>query len=85
MFSASPTSFANNVFVRYAEETFLITFAQAHGPYIINPTDEQLKQIGKIPSQVVARIALSPVKMKKFLDVLSSNYQKVMEVKVDKV
>lgn len=80
-----PIVFANNLFVRHEEDIFIITFAQAHGPYIVNPTPEQLKQIGRIPSQVVARIAVSPVKMKEFLSVLSGNFDRFMKMKMGKV
>ena len=80
-----PIVFANNLFIRHEEDIFIITFAQAHGPYIVNPTPEQLKQIGKIPSQVVARIAVSPVKMKEFLDVMSDIYERFMKMKTGKV
>lgn len=80
-----PIVFANNLFIRHEEDMFIITFAQAHGPYIVNPTPEQLKQIGKIPSQVVARIAVSPVKMKDFLNVLSGNYEQFIKMKAESV
>ena len=80
-----PIVFANNLFVRHEEDMFVITFAQAHGPYIVKPTMEQLKQIGKIPSQVVARIAVSPIRMKEFLNVLSGNYQQFIKMKTGKV
>lgn len=80
-----PIVFANNVFVRHEEDMFIITFAQAHGPYIVKPTPEQLKKIGKVPSQVVARIAVSPIKMKEFLKVLSGNFERFMKMKAESV
>ena len=80
-----PIVFANNMFVRHEEDMFIITFSQTHGPYIVNPTPEQLKQIDKVPSQVIARIAVSPNKMKKFLDVLSGNFEQFMKMKTGEV
>ena len=78
-----PIVFANNVFVRHEEDIFIITFAQAHGPYIDKPTTEQLKKIGKVPSRVVARVAVSPVKMKEFLDVLNGNFESFKKMKAE--
>lgn len=74
-----PIVYAGNVFVRHMEDMFIITFAQAHGPYIVNPTVEQLKQIGKIPAKVVARIAVPPSQMKEILDVLNGNYDQFLK------
>jgi hypothetical protein len=80
-----PIVFANNIFVRHEEDMFLITFAQAHGPYIANPTPEQLKKIGKVPSQIVARIAVSPTRMKEFLNVLNGNFERFMKKRTGSV
>ena len=80
-----PIVFANNMFVRHEEDMFIITFAQAHGPYIVKPTVEQLKEIGKVPTQVVARIAVSPIRMKEFLNVLNGNYEQFIKMKTGKV
>ena len=70
-----PIVYASNVFVRHAEDVFLITFAQAHGPYIVNPTVEQLKQMRTVPAKIVSRIAVPPSRMKEILDVLNGNYE----------
>lgn len=80
-----PIVFANNLFVRHEEDMFIITFAQAHGPYIVKPTMEQLKQVGKVPSQVVARIAVSPLRMKEFLNALIGNYEQFIKMKTESV
>ena len=80
-----PIVYASNVFVRHAEDVFLITFAQAHGPYIVNPTVEQLKQIRTIPARIVSRIAVPPSKMKEILDVLNGNYTQFTKTQQGKV
>lgn len=74
-----PIVFASNVFVRHTDDVFLITFAQAHGPYIVNPTAEQLKQIGTIPARIVSRIAVPPSQMKEILDALNDNYRRFVK------
>jgi len=74
-----PIVFASNVFVSHTEDVFLITFAQAHPPYIVRPTVEQLRKLGTIPAQVVARIAVPPSKMKEILEVLNGNYQQFVK------
>ena len=79
-----PIVYASNVFVRHTEDVFLLTFAQAHGPYIVNPTNEQLRQMKTIPAQVVARIAVPPSQMKTWLDVLNSNYAQFKQIKKGK-
>ncbi len=76
-----PIAFVNHVFVRHFEDVFLVSFAQSHGPYIVSPTPQQLKQMGKVPARVVARIAIPPTKMKEILDVLNDNYARYLKRK----
>lgn len=80
-----PIAFANHIFIRHMEDVFLVTFAQSHGPYIVNPTAEQLKQMHTIPAKVVARIAVPPTKMKEIIDVLNENYSRFVKTKQGKV
>ena len=80
-----PIVYASNVFVRHAEDVFLITFAQAHGPYIVNPTVEQLKQMRTVPAKIVSRIAVPPSRLKEILDVLNGNYEHFVKTQQGRV
>lgn len=80
-----PIVYASNVFVRHAEDVFLITFAQAHGPYIVNPTMEQLKQMRTVPAKIVSRIAVPPSRLKEILDVLNGNYEHFVKTQQERV
>lgn len=70
-----PILYASNVFVRHENDVFLLTFAQAHGPYLIDITKEELESMKTIPAKIVARLAIPPSRMKEIVNVLSGNYE----------
>lgn len=76
-----PIAHVNHVFVAHTTDEFFVTFAQLHPPYWVEPTKEEVEQLTYIPAKVVARIALSPSKMKAFIDALNTNYEKFMKKK----
>ena len=71
-----PMSYVNYVFVSHTTDEFFMTFAQIHPPYLLAPTKEEVGQLTHIPAKVVARIALTPSKMKELIDALNENYKK---------
>ena len=75
-----PIQHANHVFVTHTEDEFFLTFAQAHPPYLLEMSAEEVEQLRKsgLPARVVARLAVSPIKMKEIVDVLSQNYNKFL-------
>ncbi|MGB2799730.1 MAG: DUF3467 domain-containing protein [Dehalococcoidia bacterium] len=75
-FDEVPITHVNHIFVVHTTDEFFITFAQLHPPYWVEPTKEEMEQLTHLSAKVVARIALSPGKMKELIDVLNKNYQK---------
>jgi hypothetical protein len=75
----TPITYATNVFVQFLPHTFLITFAQLHGPYqrrALTPEAlETLKEEG-LPARVVARLSIPPDRWKEMLGAFNSNYAK---------
>jgi len=79
-----PINYVNHVFVSHTTDEFFMTFAQIHPPYLLSPTKEEVEQLTHIPAKVVARIALTPSKMKELIDVLNENYKKFVQKEVRK-
>lgn len=80
-FEEVPIAHVNHIFVAHTSDEFFVTFAQLHPPYWVEPTKEEVEQLTYLPAKVVARIALSPGKMKELIDVLNTNYQKFIKKK----
>lgn len=76
-----PIVHVNHVFVAHTTDEFFITLAQLHPPYWLEPTKEEVEQLKYLPAKVVARVALSPSKMKELIDTLNKNYQKFIKKK----
>ena len=70
-----PMYYVNHIFVTHTTDEFFVTFSQIHPPYLLEPTKEEVEQLTHIPAKVVARIALTPSKMKELIDALGGNYQ----------
>ena len=66
-----PIVFANNMFVRHSEDGFLVSFAQSHGPYIVNQTPEDLQREG-VTSKVIARLLIPPNRMREFVEIFNN-------------
>ena len=74
-----PIVLANHVFVRTTQDGLIVSFAQSHGPYIVNPTQEDIELMGKVPARIVARLLIPPHRMKTFIKLITQ----VMQVKID--
>ncbi len=74
-----PISYVNYVFVSHTTDEFFMTFAQIHPPYLLKPTKRELEQLTHVPAKVVARVALTPSKMKELIDTLGENYQNFLK------
>lgn len=68
-----PILYASNVFIRHEEGVFLVSFAQAHGPYEVRPDLQKLVDEG-IPSRIVTNLAIPPNRWKEILEVAVRNY-----------
>lgn len=73
-----PLCYANHIFVTHTPDEFFVTFSQVHPPYLLKPTEEELKKLTHISARAVARIALTPNKMKELVDALTENYNKYL-------
>lgn len=71
-----PICYSNHIFVTHTRDEFFVTFSQIHPPYLLSPTREEIGQLTHAPARVVARIALSPNKMKELIKTLKNNYDK---------
>lgn len=80
-----PIQQANCFFVVHTDDEFFITFGQAHPPYSLQLTKEEVEELKAtgLPVRVVARLMLSPIKMKEFIDILNDNYKKFITKKGD--
>lgn len=80
-----PIKHANCFFVVHTDDEFFITFAQAHPPYKLKISKEEVEELQRtgLKSRVIARIMISPVKMKEFLDALNENYDKFRRIRKD--
>lgn len=80
-FEEIPIAHVNHIFIVHTTDEFFITFAQLHPPYWVEPTKEEVEQLKYLPAKVVARIAISPSKLKDLIDLLNTNYQKFIKKK----
>ena len=65
-----PILFVNHIFIRSSQDGFLVSFGHEHGPYVINPTDEELESLNRTTKAVV-RLAIPAFRMEQFVDVLN--------------
>jgi hypothetical protein len=68
-----PILYASNAFIRVEGITFLVSLAQAHGPYDVHPNLEKLSATG-IDGRIVARFAIPADRWKAILDAANRNY-----------
>lgn len=69
--------FSNMQIVQHEEQEFILTFAQYSPPLILasgKEREERLKQMPYIPVKVVARIGITPPRMKRLIEALQKNY-----------
>jgi len=57
--------------VRRGPDGFLVSFAQAHGPYIVNATAEDLQREG-VAARVIARLLIPPNRMREFAEIFNN-------------
>jgi hypothetical protein len=78
-----PLNFVNDIIIQHEPDFFMLSFFQLLPPAIIGDTDEEKLQIARsiktIDSKCVARMVITPRKMRRFLEVISQNLQKYEE------
>ena len=65
-------TFVDNILVQHTPTEFTITFAQVRQP--IAQTVSDYETLESIPAEVVARIVLTPAKMREFMTSLQENW-----------
>ena len=63
-----PILFANHVFVRSGPDGFIVSFAQSHGPYVVDTTLEVINREG-VAAKIIARLLVPPNRMRQFAEI----------------
>ncbi len=75
----TPIVFANLLVVQHQNKEFILTFAQYSPPLLMGSDEErvtQAKNMPYVPVKVIARIGMTPERMKEVIDTLTLNYKK---------
>jgi hypothetical protein len=71
--------FVSNVVVQHQPDAFILSFFEVWPPAILGESDEEKKQaidaIDHVEAKCVARLVLTPSKMREFLETMSENLQ----------
>jgi hypothetical protein len=74
------THFVTYTLVQHEREDFIVSFFELWPPPILGETEEEKRQefekLTEVEAKCVARIVLSPGRMKTFIEDLSDNYNK---------
>ncbi len=70
-----PTHYSTNMVVQHGQHEFTIYFFEARPPLIIDSA-ESMKKLESIQAKCVAKIVVSPDRMKEFIDVWNDNFEK---------
>jgi len=73
------THFVTNMVVQHQEDHFIISFFETWPPAITGNVDErhkQLESINEVDAKCVARIVVTPEKMRDFLNAFQENVEK---------
>jgi hypothetical protein len=71
--------YSNNFVVQHTEKEFILSFFEVLPPLVLGPEDVQqakLEALKAVPANCVARVILTPDKMKELIEVLENNYGK---------
>lgn len=68
-----PILFANQMFARVGPDGLIITFAQAHGPYQANLSEDDVASIPTegLPAHIVSRVAIPRARARRIVEILS--------------
>lgn len=79
-FPANPTtSYATNFIVQHTRHEFIVSFFEAQPPVLLGTSEErqlELERVGAVPAYCVARITLSPARMRQLIDLMKGNYER---------
>ena len=72
------SQYATNMIVQHTGEEFLISFFEMEQPLLLGNRDEvksKLETIGTIRAKCIARIIVTPQRMKKFVEAMTKNFE----------
>jgi hypothetical protein len=79
--------FVSNIVVQHQPDVFILSFFEVWPPAILGETEEEKQQaiesIEYVEAECVARLVVTPQKMREFLDTISENlrnYEHMMEL-----
>ena len=70
--------FVSNMVVQHQEENFTLSFFEVWPPALVGTEEdmrEQFEDFKYVEAKCIARLVVTPNKMKEFIDVLSENYK----------
>lgn len=73
------SQYATNMVIQHTDQEFLISFFEIKNPIIVGSDEEVMskyQEIGKIKANCIARIIVTPDRMKEFIDILRANYDR---------
>ncbi len=77
------TYFVSNMVVQHDPDIFILSFFEAFAPPILGDSPDEIKsfveKIEKVDAKCVARIVVTPSKMKEFVHVLTDNLNKYIK------
>ncbi len=76
------TSYASQIVVQHDPEVFVVSFFEAFPPLVLGSSEEiksGLANIKHVEAKCVARIVLTPTKMKEFVQIAQNNLQRYMK------
>ncbi len=73
------SQYATNIVIQHTDQEFLISFFEIKHPIILG-ADEEVKstyeKIGKLKADCIARIIVTPDRMKNFINAMRENYDR---------
>lgn len=82
--------FVSNVVVQHQPDIFVLSFFEVWPPAILGDSDEEkrkaLEAVVRVEAKCVARLVLTPGKMKEFMETMAENlqnYDKMMQMQLD--
>lgn len=82
--------FVSNVVVQHQPDIFILSFFEVWPPAILGDTNEEkrkaLEAIDRVEAKCVARLVLTPSKMREFVETMAENlqnYEEMMQMQLD--
>jgi hypothetical protein len=72
------TRYATNFTAQHTEQEFIIGFYEARPPILLGTPEQNLaalRELGSVSARCVARVVVSPSRMRELIQVLTTNYE----------